>query len=472
MIAGRYRLVREIARGGMGVVWLGTDEVLGRTVALKRIGMVPGATGPDVARATREARLAAALNHPHVVAIFDQVDDGDEHWLVMEYVEGATLADLVKREGPMPPDRAAPLLAQAADAVAAAHAAGIIHRDVKPSNLLVTSDGRVKITDFGIARMEADATLTQTGLVTGSPAYLAPEVASGRPATEASDVWSLGATLFHALAGRPPYDMGGNLVAALYKIVHEEPPRLEGAGWLAPLLESTMVTDPADRWSMEQVRDYLKQGVTGVVDAGVTAVLPVGPDSPNRTGIEAPVHPAVPPDEVSPVPPSRAAPSWRPPLLAVLAGMALVMAIVLASSLTDDQPKDGGRLATPSQGTSPSTPGESSGESPGQTADPAATEQEMNAWVRNYLATVTSDTKSAWEMLTPAFQKVSRNYGSYQRFWNTIASAEVADISADATAKTVTYTVDYVRTDGSRVSDTVTLRLRRSGDSWLIAGES
>jgi serine/threonine protein kinase len=168
LIAGRYTLGREIGRGGMGAVWLGHDEVLGREVALKRIGMLPGTDSPDFERAGREARLAARLNHPHVVAVFDFVEEDDAHWLVMEYVDGVTLAQLVKRDGALTPDQAAPLIRQAADALAAAHGAGIVHRDVKPSNILVTPDGEVKLSDFGIARAEADASLTQTGLVTGS----------------------------------------------------------------------------------------------------------------------------------------------------------------------------------------------------------------------------------------------------------------------------------------------------------------
>ena len=178
-IAGRYTLEREVGRGGMGAVWLGTDRVLGRQVALKRLGRPPGAGTTDFERAEREARLAARLNHPHVVAVFDLIEEGEEHWLVMEYVEGRTLSELVREDGALTPDEAAPLLRQAADALAAAHESGIVHRDVKPSNILVTAEGQVKLSDFGIARAEADASLTQTGLVTGSPAYLAPEVASG-----------------------------------------------------------------------------------------------------------------------------------------------------------------------------------------------------------------------------------------------------------------------------------------------------
>ena len=231
-IAGRYTLEREVGRGGMGAVWLGTDRVLGRQVALKRLGRPPGAGTTDFERAEREARLAARLNHPHVVAVFDLIEEGEEHWLVMEYVEGRTLSELVREDGALTPDEAAPLLRQAADALAAAHESGIVHRDVKPSNILVTAEGQVKLSDFGIARAEADASLTQTGLVTGSPAYLAPEVASGQMATAAADVWSLGATAYHALAGTPPYEVGDNLMGALYRIVHEEPPHLANAGWL------------------------------------------------------------------------------------------------------------------------------------------------------------------------------------------------------------------------------------------------
>ncbi len=295
MIAGRYTLDREVGRGGMGAVWLARDELLGREVAIKRIGMVPGGGTPDLERAEREGRLAARLNHPHVVAVFDLVHEGDERWLVMEYVAGVTLAELVHRDGALTPDQAAPLLAQAADALAAAHSAGIVHRDVKPSNILVTQDGQVKLSDFGIARAEADASLTQTGLVTGSPAYLAPEVASGSSATDASDVWSLGATLYHALAGSPPYEVGDNLMGALYRIVNEDPPRLANAGWLAPLLESTMTREPAARWSMAQVRDFLGSGPSARVPAPAVAPVPAPtpaptPD-PTRTDVLAPVPP-------------------------------------------------------------------------------------------------------------------------------------------------------------------------------------
>ena len=278
MIAGRYSLEREIGRGGMGSVWLGRDELLGREVALKRIGMSPGASEPDLARAEREAKLAARVNHPHVVAVFDLVDEDDEQWLVMEHVEGLNLAALVRRDGPLPPDRAAYLLGQAAEALAEAHAAGIIHRDVKPSNMLVTETGQVKLTDFGIARAEADLSLTQTGLVTGSPAYLAPEVASGHMATEASDVWSLGATLYHALEGEPPYQVTDNVMGTMFRIVNEDPPRPDHPGWLAPLVVATMAKVPQDRWSMRDVQNFLQRGP----DAAPAGPAPAVDTDPRR----------------------------------------------------------------------------------------------------------------------------------------------------------------------------------------------
>ena len=306
-----------------------------------------------------------------MVAVFDLAEDGDETWLVMEYVEGITLSAFVRRDGALTPDEAAPWVRQAADALAAAHAAGIIHRDVKPSNMLLTRGGDVKITDFGIARAEADASLTQTGLVTGSPAYLAPEIASGATATEASDVWSLGATLYHLLAGQPPYDVNENLMGALYKIVHEDPPRLANAGWLAPALEHTMAREPDDRWRMTQVRDFLGQGPGATI---TPAFVPVGDPEGTRVLQATPAEPiAVPPviadpaitGPVAPVPTSgqdRRSP-W-PWILA--AAVVLALAVIAGAALIGT--RGGGE--TPSAGgssghSSPSSPSSSKRERPG-----------------------------------------------------------------------------------------------------------
>ncbi|RYJ01309.1 MAG: serine/threonine protein kinase, partial [Actinomycetales bacterium] len=202
MIEDRYELVSKIGRGGTGDVWLGHDHLLGRDVALKQLGLTPGAELPDTARAEREARLSASVRHPSVVAVYDVADDEDgREWLVMELVEGRSLAELIKESGPIPQHRLTPLVRDIVDGLAAAHTAGIVHRDVKPSNVLLTPEGLPKLTDFGVARTITDTALTSTGIVTGSPGYLAPEVAEGSSATHASDVWSLGATVFHAATG-------------------------------------------------------------------------------------------------------------------------------------------------------------------------------------------------------------------------------------------------------------------------------
>ena len=460
----------------MGAVWLGRDTVLGREVALKRIGMMPGATAPDLQRAEREARLAARLNHPHVVAVFDLVTEGEETWLVMEYVEGVSLSGLITRDGALTPDEAAPLVRQAADALAAAHAAGIVHRDVKPSNMMVTPQGDVKLTDFGIARAEADASLTQTGLVTGSPAYLAPEVASGATAHEASDVWSLGATLYHALAGHTPYDVSENLMGGLYRIVHEDPPRVDDPGWLAPVLEHTMTRDPAQRWSMEQVRDFLGQGraVTihpaplGTVEEHGTRVLQPTPATP----VGVPPVAADPAFEATTTPPTSypGGARRRRPVWPWVAAVVLLVAVAVLGFAALTQGGGGNSGKDKAGGTTSSSPPRSPKTSGSAGTNDQATA--MQQFISTYLSTVTQDDHATYAMLTPGFQDASGKYGGYHGFWKNIESASPTNIQADPDTMTVSYDVDYVKTDGSTVSGHVTLDLVHDGSSYLIAGES
>jgi serine/threonine protein kinase len=483
-IAGRYTLDREIGRGGMGAVWLGTDKVLGRQVALKRLGLGPSVGAPDLERAEREGRLAARLNHPHVVAVFDLVEEGDDHWLVMEYVDGLTLAELVRRDGALSPDEAAPLLSQAAEALAAAHEAGIVHRDVKPSNILVSAEGQVKLSDFGIARAEQDSSLTQTGLVTGSPAYLSPEVASGQMAQPPADVWGLGATAFHALSGRPPYEVGDNVMGALYRIVHEEPPRLENAGWLTALLENTMAREPADRWPMPQVRDFLAGGPTAAgtgtrprqAAVATTAVTPpvLPPDGSGPDGGTQVLAPTPTPEPMPPPPPGHR----RGPSGAVIgvASALVVLALFLLfawlfgafDSTGDSSVADSGPDGPTSQ-TSESTPAESS-----SAADPQEQAAAMESFVTTYVQTAIDDPNSSWTMLTPGFQAQSKNFGQYQGFWDQWSSAEVTDVRADPRAMTVSYSIVYTPEDEDEddVTNRVTLTLQPDGDSFLIAGEA
>lgn len=470
VVAQRYRLEREIGRGGMGAVWLGHDELLDRQVALKQVGLLPGSDRADVERVRREARVSAMLNHPNVVGVYDLVADEHRHWLVMEYVDSETLADLIRREGALEPDRLAPILAQVAAALAAAHDAGIVHRDVKPSNILIGRDGVVKLGDFGIARTSADPTLTQTGLVTGSPGYMAPEVASGKAAGPASDVWSLGATVYHALVGRPPYDTGENLMGALWKLVHEEPPRTPGAGWLDPLLRATMHRDPSGRWTARQVVAFLESDPEA---SGATSELPQrgAATSPTVAAAMTAIAPATPamPASAPPAPPSEptvvlGVPSRRWPFVVAVA--LLVAAIALGGWLLDrggagDPPASAGSTPTTSAPTEPTA---------------RATAEGMEAFVRDYLATVARDPAMAWTQLTRAFQQRSGEYDDYIGWWGGLERATVHAIEADPDDLTVSYDVRYTWAEGQDAGklkrDRTTLELVFQDGDYLIDYES
>ena len=230
--AHRYRLESRIATGGMGEVWRATDTVLGREVAVKLLKPEYADDARFRSRFETEARHAASLHHPNVAAVYDfgeaagAADDvAHRPYLVMELVDGQPLSALLKAGQPLDPDAARDLLAQAADAIGAAHAAGIVHRDVKPANLLVTPDRTVKITDFGIARAAEGMALTETGQVMGTPQYLSPEQARGETATPASDVYSLGVVAYECLVGQRPYT-GDSPVATALAHLREPVPEL------------------------------------------------------------------------------------------------------------------------------------------------------------------------------------------------------------------------------------------------------
>ena len=277
LIAGRYRVEREVGRGGMGSVWLCRDERLGRPVAVKQVGGLPGESSMHIARALREARHSAALNHPNVVSIFDALEEGDHVWLVMEYVPSRTLSQLIKQDGAVEPTRAAWIGAQVADGLAAAHARGTIHRDVKPGNILVRDDDLAKISDFGIARTLGEEQLTRSGLVTGTPVYFSPELARGEEASPASDVWAMGASLYAAVEGRPPYPDQTNAIALLSTIARERPQRPQRAGVLEQPIARMLDPDPTARWTMAQVAHALHrihEDATGMDASERTTVLP------------------------------------------------------------------------------------------------------------------------------------------------------------------------------------------------------
>jgi hypothetical protein len=247
----------------MGTVWHAVDESLGRDVAVKQV-LIPAGIPDDerveiCARSLREARIAARLRHPSVVTIYDLLTEAGRPQIVMELVPSPSLQDLITEEGPLPPDRVAEIGLAVVGALRAAHTAGVLHRDVTPSNVLVGADGRVVLTDFGGARHEGDPRITATGQLVGSPGHIAPELAQGTArAGPAADLWSLGVTLYTALEGRPPYQED-NILALLTAARTKDPAPMRNAGPLAPVIRGLMARDPADRLSGEQAEKILRE---------------------------------------------------------------------------------------------------------------------------------------------------------------------------------------------------------------------
>ncbi|MEU7157138.1 serine/threonine-protein kinase [Streptomyces chrestomyceticus] len=277
LLAGRYRLVGQLGRGGMGVVWRARDEVLAREVAVKEVRAPRDLTDREEAllytRLEREGRAAARISHRNVVTVFDVVSEDGRPWIVMELVRGLSLAEALDAEGPMTPARAAGIGAQVLAALRVAHTAGVLHRDVKPGNVLLSNDGRVVLTDFGIARVAGSAALTLTGELVGSPEFLAPERALGRQAGPESDLWSLGVTLYAAVEGQSPFRQDTPLTT-LRAVVDEELPPPRRAGPLAPVLEGLLRKEPQERLDAAEAQGMLEAVAAG--DATPTVVVPPG----------------------------------------------------------------------------------------------------------------------------------------------------------------------------------------------------
>ncbi|GHI03604.1 serine/threonine protein phosphatase [Streptomyces cellostaticus] len=309
LVAGRYRLNERIGRGGMGTVWRAQDEVLAREVALKQLHTQPHLTDDELAtlyeRTRREARSAARVVHPNVVVVHDVVDDEGRPCIVMEYVRAPTLADLLKGGRAVPPEEAARIGLGMIAALRAAHAADVLHRDVKPGNVLLGAEGRIVLTDFGIAVTAGASTLTQTGQMVGSIDYMAPERIRGHKPGPASDLWSLGATLYQAVEGRPPYRRETAMETA-YAIAVDPLEPMRQAGALEPLIDALLTKDPEQRPSAEQTERALRAAsADGTGTAGHALASAAAPASPvTQTG---PV-PAPPPTQTGPAPdsPTRA----------------------------------------------------------------------------------------------------------------------------------------------------------------------
>ncbi|MEU5666085.1 serine/threonine-protein kinase [Streptomyces longwoodensis] len=266
LVAGRYRLVSPLGEGGMGTVWRARDEVLHREVAVKEVRAPAGLPASDVermyTRLEREAWAAARVAHRNVVTVYDVATEDGRPWIVMELVRGISLAEVLDAEGPLSPRRAAYIGAEVLAALRAAHAAGVLHRDVKPANVLLSNDDRVVLTDFGIATVEGSSALTMTGEVIGSPEFLAPERALGRTPGPESDLWSLGVLLYAAVEGASPFRQHTPL-STLRAIVDEQLPAPRRAGPLAPVIEGLLRKDPAERMTAETAERDLRVVAAG-----------------------------------------------------------------------------------------------------------------------------------------------------------------------------------------------------------------
>ncbi|WUW13243.1 protein kinase [Streptomyces sp. NBC_01465] len=314
MIAARYRLGEIIGQGGMGRVWQAADEILDRRVAIKEM-RIDDLDAEDSRirreRTLREARATARIDHPNVVRVYDVVEEGDRLWIVMELVDSRSLEKVLIEDGPLTPREAARVGMGLVAALREVHAVGVLHRDIKPGNVLLGPTGRVVLTDFGIAAIQDTTSLTVVGMLVGSPDYMAPERVGGRPQGPPSDLWSLGATLCAAVGGSSPFSRPTTL-ATLHAVLYEEPELPRGAGPLAPVLASLLVKEPERRPSLEAVYERLEP-----IAAPPTVQKPAPPPVPQDAlpTQSAPTRPAPPQPEAAHPPSSQqsSAPPQHPP---------------------------------------------------------------------------------------------------------------------------------------------------------------
>ena len=369
VLAGRYKLIEQIGAGGMARVYRGVDDVLDRTVAVKVLAPPFDEDSAFVARFEREARAAAGLSHPGVVSVFDTGSEDGIHFIVMEDVEGETLAAVIRQEGPLEPRRAAQIAREVCDALAAAHDKGLVHRDIKPGNVMVTPSGVVKVMDFGIARALTGQTLTRTGTTLGTAAYLSPEQAQGLPADGRSDLYSLGCTLYEMLTGQPPF-VGDLPVVVASRHVTEEPqipsrlrPGVPPA--LDAVVAKALAKDPSERYqdarAMAGDLSRIGRGLSaeGAAASGKRAERPTGTNE-QRTEVL--------PQDRTPVLPTQSAPPQSRPSrarqrTALVAGV-VTAALVVVALVTLFVLNDGGSgQQGPTQPSSP-TPSASTSTSP------------------------------------------------------------------------------------------------------------
>jgi serine/threonine protein kinase len=491
-IRDRYRLIEPIGGGAMGTVWRAQDEKLDRTVAIKEL-LLPHdhdehRTEEAKNRAMREARIAARLQHSHAITVFAVLEEEDRPWLVMEYLPSKSFAVLIQ-DGPASVDDAIRVGAQISSALAGAHRAGIVHRDVKPANILVSEDGTAKITDFGISRAIGDVKLTATGEIAGTPAYLAPEVARGEDADFAADVFSLGATLYAAVEGTSPYGTADNPIALLYKASSGEIEPPAKAERLTPLLLRMLATEPAERPSMDEVERELRALLTDV-EPGESVLAATIPEA--EPAVVAPEATAAPATPATPATGEVAAvsPGARKGMIAVGAGAALLcVAVVVAILLIVRQKGAQDNVAAPAPSPTPATSASASASATPPSSAPSTTSpsptpttsapptsptistvasaKTAGQALSDYYSLIPGNLAESWNLLTDHF-KASRNqtFQKYQGFWAsyTHVTASVVENGPGRVTAHLVYTVK----GGGTKSETNTYTMIQVNGVWMI----
>lgn len=461
LIAERYRLIEQIGIGAMGAVWLGTDQRLNRQVALKQVVVEPGLDLRQASEARqrilREGRISARLQHPHAVAIYDVSMHDGEPWLVMEYLRSRSLAQILTTDGLLTDRATARIGAQLADALNAAHLAGIVHRDVKPGNVLVCPGGQVKLSDFGIARAAGDITVTQTGVLTGTPDYFAPEIARGGPPTPEGDVFSLGATLYISVEGEPPFGSEKNPLTKMHMVAAGKIRPARQAGRLGPVLERLLDPDPTRRPSAEEARQMLLDAERG--NAPTAKVPP-----PRRAdGAPAPMAAALPAARVSgtlpptPGPRRRRRPVDRRRLtIGALAGGAVLAATVAGTIALSGS--DAGTLGSDSTTTASSA---------------VATDSDLSSAVQQYYARLPTNPTAAWGQLTAKAHTQLGGSAAFSRYWKDVRSLRLISSSVSAPTHSVRAQLRLQTTNGAirTATQQLTLVPGPSG-TWQIDGFS
>jgi serine/threonine protein kinase len=512
LIAGHYRLLERIGSGAMGVVWRARDERLERIVAIKQLLLQPGLSQQQREearkRAMREARIAARLHHPNAIVVFDVAEHEGDPCLVMEYMLSRSLAAVLTERGSLPVSAVAAMGSQIASALAAAHASGIVHRDVKPGNVLINDEGIAKITDFGIARAAGDMTLTQTGTFAGTPAYLAPEVARGQDPTQSSDVFSLGATLYDAVEGGPPFPDRTNQLALLHMVAEGriQPPKQ--AGELTSLLLKLLQVEPSQRPSMTQSSSML--GELARARAPRSALLstmgrPTLPDlvrvaddprpagaAPAPAAGQPPTPPAPPPTAAMPPagmrpapPPPSGQPANRDRRNRRVLITVIVLVVVVVGGLvgwliasSGGSPQAGG--GQPSTGTSapstaPSSAPSSSSTSNGPSSGTIQLTDAGNLVVDFYGTKLTSTPAAAWALLTAHGQSYYGNdentFASYWRQYSSVYGQVARGSYNPDGSVNMSYNVT-VMSGTSQVVRSVTVRVVAQGGQLLIDSDT